>query len=98
MMAKIDDKFDEFRRKQLTLVPAPADKARLPNEQQQPVAGTSTEPAHPVCQHRKWTKLLESINSLARIHAKAKRQSLGTTAFDMGWAQFGNEVTTTVSV
>ena len=98
LLATIDNKFDEFRREQLTLVPVPADKARLPNEQQQPVAGTSTESAHPVRRHRKRTQLPEPINSSARIHAKAKHQSLGTTAFVMGWVQFGNEVTTTVSV
>ena len=65
MMTKINEKFDEFSREQLTLVPAPADKARLPNEQQQPVAGTSTELAHPVCRHRKRkrTQRPEPINS-----------------------------------
>ena len=137
-MAKIDDKFDEFRREQSTHGPVSAMQsthgpasgmqsthgpatikqsthcpATIAQSTHGPVASTSAEPARR--RHRKRVPSLSpdlAVNSSdsdeltdnnspaeeieRAIHHKAKCQRTskpGTTAFDMGWAQLGDEVT-----
>ena len=138
LMAKIDDKFDEFRREQSTHGPVSAMQsthgpasgmqsthgpatikqsthcpATIAQSTHGPVASTSAEPARR--RHRKRVRSLSpdrAVNSSdsdeltdnnspaeeieRAIHHKAKCQRTsksGTTAFDMGWAQLGDEVT-----
>ena len=127
-MAKIDAKFDEFRREQSTLGPVSAmlstlghatitqsthGPAIIAQSIHGPVASTSAEPARR--RHRKRVRSpspdlavnssdsdeLTDNNSPAEeiereIHHKAKCQRTskpGTSTFDMGWAQLGDEVT-----
>ena len=148
LMAKIDDKFDEFRREQSTHGPVSAMQsthgpasgmqsthgpatitqsihgpatiaqsihgpATIAQSTHGPVASTSAEPARR--RHRKRVRSpspdlavnSSDSNELAdnnppaeeierAIHHKAKCQRTSrpsTTAFDMGWAQLGDEVT-----
>lgn len=46
LMAKIDEKVNKRNREHVTLIPAPTESGRLPNEHRQPIPGTSTATSH----------------------------------------------------